>query len=166
MNVGRFFEKRSGNKRAATRLLSGMTTFYRLTADFVVVVHFAFVVFVVLGLLLTLIGGVRRWGWVRGIRFRSIHLAAIGLVVVESLCGITCPLTIWEQQLRNLAGQASYHGDFLATWVHDLMFFTAEPWVFTACYCSFGTLVALSWLLVPPKRRLVPQCSNACGSPT
>lgn len=127
--------------------------FYRLTADLVVVVHFAFVLFVALGLLLTLIGGVRKWDWVRGVRFRAIHLAAIGFVVAESLCGITCPLTVWERYLRDLAGQASYRGDFIATWVHDLLFFDAEPWVFTVFYCAFGAIVALSWLLVPPRRR-------------
>ncbi len=130
-----------------------MTTVYRLTADLVVVVHFAFVAFVVFGLLLTLVGGVRRWEWVRNVRFRAFHLAAIGFVVAESLCGVTCPLTVWEQHLRDLAGQESYRGDFIATWVHDLMFFDAEPWVFTLCYCSFGAVVALSWLLVPPRFR-------------
>jgi hypothetical protein len=132
-----------------------MPTLYRLTADLVVVVHFAFVAFVVFGLLLTLLGGVRRWEWVRGVRFRAIHLAAIGFVVAESLCGVICPLTVWEQRLRDLAGQASYRGDFIATWVHDLLFFDFEPWVFTACYCAFGAVVALSWVLVPPRRRHV-----------
>ena len=132
-----------------------MPTLYRLTADFVVVVHFAFVAFVVFGLIVTLVGGVRCWEWVRGIRFRAIHLAAIGFVVAESLCSVTCPLTVWEQRLRDLAGQTSYRGDFLATWVHDLMFFDAEPWVFTVMYCSFGAVVLLSWLLVPPKFRRV-----------
>ena len=137
-----------------------MTTLYRLTADLVVVVHFAFVAFVVFGLLLTLMGGARRWQWVRDVRFRALHLAAIGFVVVESLCGITCPLTVWEQHLRDLAGQSSYRGDFLATWVHELMFFEAEPWVFTLCYCSFGAAVALSWLLVPPRFRRVDKAGN------
>lgn len=130
-----------------------MTTLYRLTADLVVVVHFAFVAFVVFGLLLTLVGGVRRWEWVQDIRFRGIHLATIGFVVAESLYGVTCPLTIWEQRLRDLAGQASYRGDFIATWVHDLLFFDAEPWVFTNCYCAFGTIVALSWVFIPPSSR-------------
>ena len=137
-----------------------MATLYRLTADFVVVVHFAFVAFVVFGFLLTLAGGVRRWEWVRSVRFRAIHLGAIGFVVAESLWGVTCPLTVWEQRLRNLAGQASYRGDFLATWVHDLMFFDAEPWVFTLCYCSFGAVVALSWLLVPPRFRRVDNAAK------
>lgn len=142
-----------GNIGGHAGLLIAMTTIYRLTADLVVVVHFAFVAFVVIGLLLTLVGGVRRWEWVRSIRFRAIHLAAIGFVVAESLFGVTCPLTVWEQHLRDLAGQVSYRGDFIATWVHDLLFFDAEPWVFTLCYCSFGVVVVLSWLLVPPRLR-------------
>lgn len=129
-----------------------MVTLYRLAADLVVVVHFAFVAFVVFGLLLTLVGGVRRWEWVRRLSFRVIHLAAIGLVVIESLCGITCPLTIWEHRLRDLAGDVAYRGDFIAAWVHDLLFFDAEPWVFTLTYCAFGAVVVLSWILVPPQR--------------
>ena len=140
-----------------------MATLYRLTADLVVVVHFAFVAFVVFGLLLTLVGGVRRWEWVRGVRFRAIHLAAIGFVVAESLCGVTCPLTVWEQRLRNLAGQASYHGEFIATWVHDLLFSDAESWVFTVCYCSFGMAVWLTWILVPPRFRRVDSNGECIG---
>lgn len=75
--------------------------------------------------------------------------------MAETLCGVTCPLTVWEQQLRDLTGQASYRGDFVATWVHDLMFFDADPLVFTLVYCLFGAVVLLSWLLVPPSRRRV-----------
>lgn len=131
--------------------MKNMQTLCQLAADVVVVVHFAFVAFVALGLLLTLAGGVRQWAWVRSLRFRCIHTAAIGVVVIESLCGITCPLTVWEHQLRVLAGQTSHRGDFIATWVHKLMFFEAEPWVFTTGYCAFGAMVVLSWLLVPPK---------------
>ncbi len=136
-------------------LLKHMPTLYRLTADLVVVVHFAFVAFVVFGLLLTLVGGVRRWEWVRGVRFRAIHVAAIGFVVAESLCGVTCPLTVWEQRLRDLARQASYRGDFIATWVHDLLFFDVEPSAFTLFYCSFGAAVVLTWILVPPRLRRI-----------
>jgi hypothetical protein len=142
---------RGGNILLGVCLLRRMTVFYRLTADLVVIVHFAFVMFVVMGLLLTLLGGVRQWRWVRSIRFRVAHLVSIGIVVVESLCGITCPLTVWEQRLRELAGETSYRGDFIATWVHGLLFFDAEPSVFTLVYCSFGAAVVLSWILVPPK---------------
>jgi len=48
-----------------------------LLADVVLVVHFAFVLFVVGGLALIWIGGAAGWQWVRGFWFRAAHLAAI-----------------------------------------------------------------------------------------
>ena len=127
--------------------------FYRLAADVVVMVHLAYVAFVVLGLMAILVGIVRRWDWVRGLKFRLLHLLAISAVVLQAVLGITCPLTIWEKQLRTLGGQDSYPGDFIARWAHDLLFFDAEPWVFTLIYCLFGLLVLMTYLFAPPHRR-------------
>ena len=130
-----------------------MQLFYRLAADVVVIVHLAYVAFVVLGLVAILLGIVRRWAWVRGLTFRLLHLLAIGLVVVQAVLGVTCPLPIREKQLRTLGGQESYAGDFVARWAHDLLFFDAQPWVFTLVYCLFGLLVLMSYLFAPPHRR-------------
>ena len=47
-----------------------------------------------------------RWSWVRNFWFRAIHLLLIGIVVVESLCSINCPLTDWENRLREASGEA------------------------------------------------------------
>ena len=126
---------------------------YRLAADAVLVIHVGFVAFVILGLVLTVIGILARWQWIRNFWFRSLHLAAILLVVVQSLLGVMCPLTIWENELRQLAGQTAYRGDFIATWLHDLLFIDAEPWVFTLCYTLFGLAVLATFLLAPPRRK-------------
>jgi hypothetical protein len=75
------------------------------------------------------------------------------VVVLEAWVGFTCPLTTWERQLRSAAGQETYQGDFIANWAHDLMFFQAEPWVFTLCYSIFGTLVLATLFCVPPRWR-------------
>jgi hypothetical protein len=72
------------------------------------------------------------------------------IVVAEAWAGITCPLTTWERKLRSLAGQQAYQGAFLANLVHDLLFYEAQPWVFTVIYTVFGTLVVGSFLLAPP----------------
>ncbi len=127
--------------------------FYRLAADVVVIVHFAYVAFVVLGLAVILLGGLLGWSWVRNWKFRWAHLAAIGIVVFEALMGITCPLTTWEQKLRRLAGEVSYRGDFIASWAHELLFYEAQPWVFTVCYVLFGLAVLGAWFLIPPRSR-------------
>jgi hypothetical protein len=62
-----------------------------------------------------------------------------------------CPLTTWEQQLREKAGEASYAGGFVAHWLHELLFYDAPNGVFTVCYTAFAGLALLSWLLVPPR---------------
>ena len=124
---------------------------YRILADLVVTIHFAYVAFVIVGLLLTLAGAVLQWRWVRNFWFRIAHLAMIAVVVIEAWCGIVCPLTTWEKELRHLAGQATYHGGFLANVLHDAMFFEAEPWVFTLGYSVFCLAVLATFLFAPPR---------------
>ncbi len=125
---------------------------YRILADLVLVIHALFVGFVVFGLLLILIGRWRGWGWVRSFWFRLAHLLAIGLVVVQAWIGVLCPLTILEQNLRRCAGDEGYAGGFVAHHLHRLLFFEAEPWVFTLIYTLFGAAVLATLLLVPPRR--------------
>ncbi len=124
----------------------------RVLADVIVVVHAAWVAFVVVGMAVILVGLAMRWGWVRNFWFRVLHLAAIGVVVAETLAGIACPLTVWEGALRRRAGQQSYGGDFIGYWAHRLIFVDLEPWMFTAAYVLFGASVLLAFLVGPPRR--------------
>jgi Protein of Unknown function (DUF2784) len=124
----------------------------RVLADGIVVCHAAYVSFVLFGLVAILLGIVFRWGWVRNLCFRSIHLIMIGIVVGEALAGVPCPLTVWEARLRKMAGQTAYTGDFLGYWAHRLIFFRAEPWVFTVIYTLFGLAVLAAFILAPPRR--------------
>jgi len=126
-------------------------TWSRFLADAIVVFHACYVAFIVLGLVVVLLGIAFRWGWVRNLPFRLIHLTMIAIVVVEALMGIPCPLTVWEDQLRRQAGQSTYPGDFLGYWAHRLIFYRAEPWVFTVIYMSFGLAVLATFLLAPPR---------------
>jgi hypothetical protein len=130
-----------------------MPTFYAVAADLIVAAHFAYVAFVIVGLLLTLIGIARRWEWVRNPWFRGVHLATILIVVAEAWLGIVCPLTSWEKQLRQLAGQASYRGDFVGRWLHEILFFDVPPWAFTLIYTAFGLAVLATFVFAPPRRR-------------
>lgn len=120
---------------------------YSLLADAILVIHFLFVVFVVFGLALILIGLRARWSWVHNRIFRITHLAAIGIVVLQAWLGQLCPLTIWENNLRRLAGQSAYEETFVEHWLHQVLFYQAEPWVFAMIYTGFGVLVVLVWFL-------------------
>jgi len=124
----------------------------RLAADLVLALHASFVLFVILGLVATLAGGLRGWGWVRNPWFRLGHLLAIGAVVAQAWLGVSCPLTVLEMALRARAGDAVYRGSFIAHWMETLLYYEAPAWVFTLCYTGFALLVLLSWILVRPKR--------------
>lgn len=85
---------------------------YRLLADLVVLVHGAFVVFVVLGGLLVLWN--IRWAWV--------HLPAAVWGAWVEFTGRICPLTPLENQLRHLAGERGYTGGFIEHYIIPLMY--------------------------------------------
>lgn len=123
-----------------------------MLADAILVVHVLFVCFVVFGLVAVYLGYFLRWRWVRDLKFRLLHLLAIGIVVLQSWLGVICPLTIWEMALRKQAGAATYAGSFIQHWLHQLLYYTAPQWVFVALYSAFGLLVLLSWFLVRPGR--------------
>ncbi|MBE0463715.1 MAG: DUF2784 domain-containing protein [Halomonadaceae bacterium] len=125
-----------------------------LLADTILVVHVLFVAFVVLGLLAIYAGYFLRWQWVRNKTFRILHLSAIGYVVMQSWLGVVCPLTTWEMALRAEAGTATYAGSFIQHWLQHLLYYTAPEWVFVVVYTLFGSLVAASWLVVRPNRRV------------
>jgi len=127
---------------------------YLLAADLLLFGHALFVAFVVFGLALILAGGMLDWAWVRNRWFRIAHLAAIGIVVLQSWLGMICPLTIWEMALRERAGSDTYAGSFIAHWLDTLLYYQAPAWVFAVCYTAFAALVVASWFWIPPRRKL------------
>jgi hypothetical protein len=126
---------------------------YLLAADAVLLLHVLFVVFVVVGLLLILAGWLMSWDWVRNWWFRVTHLAAIGVVVLQSWLGVICPLTKLEMVLRSKAGDTTYVGSFVSHWLEAILYYRAPAWVFAVGYTAFAAIVVWSWVRVPPHRR-------------
>ncbi len=125
---------------------------YTFLADVVVVIHAAYIAFVIFGLLVVLAGIVLRWKWIRNFWFRAIHLVMIGIVVVQALFGVICPLTSLEKKLQTMGGEATYDRSFIGHWVHELIFYDASPSTFTVIYCAFGAMVLATFVLAPPRR--------------
>jgi hypothetical protein len=131
-----------------------MQTFYIVLANLVTVLHIGYVSFVVLGLLAIWLGGPLRWGWVRNRWFRAIHMLAIAIVAAETIIGMTCPLSIWEIELRELGGQHPQGGDFIANMCRPWMGLDDVPdthWAFKVMYIGFGVVVLGTLFLVPPR---------------
>ncbi|MFH1919366.1 MAG: DUF2784 domain-containing protein [Planctomycetota bacterium] len=127
-------------------------TIYNYLADTVVVIHAAYIGFVIFGLLAILVGVLFRWKWVQNVWFRGIHFLAILTVVAQALLGVICPLTTLEKHWRAKGGGEVYSGHFVGHWAHELIFFEAPPWVFTVCYCLIGMVVLVTIIAFPPRR--------------
>jgi hypothetical protein len=127
------------------------TGLYLLLADAILVIHFLLVGFVVSGLLSIVVGRLIGWTWIYGCIFRVSHVIVIGLVVAQAWLGRLCPLTILENFLRVRAGGAGRSETFVGYWLHRVLFYTTEPWVFVAIYTVFGGLV-LVFLAIDRKR--------------
>ncbi|QOJ22232.1 MAG: DUF2784 domain-containing protein [Gammaproteobacteria bacterium] len=117
-------------------------------ADIVLMIHFLYVLFVVGSLPVIWLGAWLKRGFVRNPWFRYLHLAAILFVVVESLMGVVCPLTVWENALR----QAAAEGGFIQHWLHRMLFYDVPESVLTVVYVLFAALVAMTFKWIPPAR--------------
>jgi hypothetical protein len=85
---------------------------FRLAADAVVLLHAAFVLFVLAGGVLVL-----RWRWIAW-----VHLPAAAWGVLVEYAGWICPLTPLEDDLRRRAGEAAYSSDFIGRYVLPLLY--------------------------------------------
>ena len=118
-------------------------------ADIVLMIHFFYVLFVVGSVPVIWLGAWFKLAFVRNRWFRYLHLAAILLVVVESLFGVVCPLTVWENTLRQVETDSS----FIQRWLHKIMFYNVSEGVLTVVYIVFAGLVAMTFKWVPPNSR-------------
>jgi hypothetical protein len=85
---------------------------YPFLADLVLVVHLAFVIFVLCGGLLVL-----RWRWIAW-----LHLPAAVWGAVVEFSGWVCPLTPLENWLREQAGETGYRSDFVAYYLLPVLY--------------------------------------------
>jgi hypothetical protein len=101
---------------------------FRWAADAVLIAHFTFVVFVVLGGLLVL-----RWP-----RVAWVHapLALYGAVI--EFAGFVCPLTPLENWLRLRGGEAGYAGGFVEHYIFAALY---PPGLTRTLQLSLGILV-------------------------
>ncbi len=129
-----------------------LQSYYATAADLIVAFHTAYVGFVVVGQLLILLGLVCRWQWVRNPWFRVIHLLCIGVVAAEACCGVTCPLTLWERDLRALAGQG-VNDSAIGWFFNSILFFNWPREYFTWIHISFGAMVLGTFIFGMPRFR-------------
>ncbi len=114
---------------------------YRLAADAMMTAHFMYIVFVVVGGFVAL-----RLRWMPW-----LHVPAVAWAVYVQFAGRFCPLTVWEQRLRGLAGEAGYQGGFIDHYLMPVIY-PADMTVGTHLVLGAAVIVinavAYGWLIV------------------
>lgn len=127
-----------------------------LLADLLLCLHFAIVVFVLGGFVVTWLGHWRGWRFVHGLGLRAAHLGVLAVIVLQAVAGRLCPLTVWEDELRSRAGaEARYAGSFVAYWLRELLYYDVDLRILAAIYCLFFAAVLATCRVVkiqPPAR--------------
>ena len=85
---------------------------YHLLADTALVIHFAFIIFVVLGGILSI--------WWRKVIW--LHIPAVAWGALIEFAGWTCPLTPLENRFRVKGGQAGYPGGFIEEYILPVIY--------------------------------------------
>jgi hypothetical protein len=126
---------------------------YGIAADLLVGIHLSYVAYVVLGQLAIMTAAPMKWQWARNPWFRFTHLTAIAIVAYEAVRGLRCPLTVWEEQLRELGGQTFSGSDtFMGRLLHNTLFIENQPEiVFTVAYVAVFLLVIQGLVMYPPR---------------
>lgn len=84
----------------------------RIAADFVVLLHFAFILFVALGGFIVIHRPKLAWA----------HAPAVAWGALVELAGWICPLTPLENRLRAAAGDSAYSGGFIDRYIAPIVY--------------------------------------------
>ncbi|SDJ40271.1 Protein of Unknown function [Frankineae bacterium MT45] len=130
-----------------------MDVLWRSAADLVIALHFAFLVYVV-------IGGFVAWRWRRTI---ALHVLAATWALLIVTTKVACPLTIAQDDLRRRVGEGADRGGFIDTYVRGVIYSENAQ---SVVQIGVAILVAGSWIgflwlarrrqpAAPPSRQLI-----------
>lgn len=86
--------------------------FYKFLADFIIVLHLTFILFVLFGALFVLQKPKLAW----------VHIPAAVWGMLISLVGWICPLTPLENYFRRIAGAQGYAGSFIDHYIMPIIY--------------------------------------------
>ena len=127
---------------------------YRILADAVVAIHFAFVLFVAAGVFLVL-----KWP-----RLSWIHLPSVLWAAVIEFSGWICPLTPLEIFFREKGGAAGYTGGFIDHYIVPIIYpahLTRSMQIALGIAVVTVNTAVYLWIIYRRRRRLSSSCEGA-----
>jgi len=126
--------------------------FYRMLADALVVIHFVWIVFMIVGFALT-VRAFWKPAFFEWWLFRTIHLAGFIFVAALEILGKYCPLTIWENTFRRFYDPSlAYPGSFIVKYITKIIYPEIDPSVLVIPTVFIAGFTLIIFVLRPPRR--------------
>ena len=117
-----------------------------LLADMLMILHFLWAAFMVIGLPLGL--------WLRSPPLRWIHFGGMMATALFAATGMYCPLTVWEENMRWATDPGfSYEGSFLASHLSSILYPQIQPWILRSASVFWGALTVVTMMVVRPGKK-------------
>ena len=139
--------------RQAKESAVALAMYFRIAADLILASHLIFIVFVILGGLLAL-----RWRWLI-----FVHIPAAVWGAFVEISGRICPLTIWENQLRQRAGYSGYTDSFVEHYLLPVIYpagLTRNTQIWIAGAVILVNVVIYGWLVYRLKQSRTMEISS------
>ena len=121
--------------------------------ELVLIIHFLIILFIIFGFPIGLVYNFRL--------FRIIHASTLAGVALLMVLKVPCPLTIWEETLRQ---SPVYEGSFITSWLNRIIYLEDFDPTFVP-YLSVGFLVlvvsSFFWKPLKPRDNKEPMSNNS-----
>ena len=130
--------------------------FYRLLADFIVLIHFLWILFMIWGFGRTILAVIKKdRKFLQNKFIRTFHLAGILVVAFLIIIDKTCFLTIWEIKLRVISGVSTYTGSFIVHYLEKLVYPDVDPLLVEVPSVIIGGITLFIYILFPPFKKFL-----------
>lgn len=125
---------------------------YKVFADAIVIMHFTWVLFMLVGFILTLCGFFWK-GFFDMWLFRTVHLCGIVYVGLLAVLRQYCPLTILEYTLRaKYNPELTYPGSFIVYYIEKLVYPDVNPLVILIPTVIIAVFTIAVFIIKPPEK--------------
>ncbi len=125
---------------------------YKILADAIVIIHFGWILFMLLGFVLTLRSFFRKDFWDRWL-FRTIHLFGIMYVSSLAIMRRDCPLTLLENALRaKYDPSVAYPGSFMVYYVEKFVYPDVNLWLILIPTAFIAIFSIIIYIVRPPQK--------------
>ena len=118
-------------------------------ADLVLIFHFGIVIFVTCLFLIIPLGYKFKWKWIKNRKIRLTHFFLIFFVTIETIFGLTCPLTLIEFNLRGVI----FSDSFISIWLQNLLYWNFPKEYFLISYIACLIWTIFMWYKFPPNNK-------------